>query len=267
MTHQDQIEHWASRLRGATASCTPIAALRTGAAGMDEATLTSTAYQVQQLNLAHALAGGGRVVGRKIGLTSAAVQKQIGVQQPDFGTLLADMIYGDNEVVPMSRLLQPKVEAEVALVLEKDLPLTSTTMLDVINATAYALPAIEIVDSRIAKWDIKFFDTVADNASSGLVVLGGIPRTLHGLDLRNCTMEMTLRGRQVSSGSGADCLGHPLNAAVWLARKMAALGQALKAGDLILTGALGPMAAVSPGDVFEVGISGLGSVIARFSES
>lgn len=267
MTPNGNIERWAGQLRGAMRSRTPIKALRSEAEGMDEAGLAHAAYAVQQLNIAHAVAGGRRIVGRKIGLTSAAVQRQIGVQQPDFGTLLDDMIYGDNETVPISRLLQPKVEAEVALVLEKDLPLASTTILDVMQATAYALPAVEIVDSRIANWDIRFFDTVADNASSGLVVLGGTPKKLYGLDLRNCTMEMTLGGRQVSSGSGADCLGHPLNAAVWLARKMAALGQPLKAGDLILTGALGPMVAVSAGDVFEVGISGLGSVIARFSES
>lgn len=263
----DNVERWAARLRSAMQSRTPIAPLRSETGGMDEATVAGMGYAVQQLNLAHALADGGRIVGRKIGLTSAAVQRQIGVQQPDFGTLLADMIYGDNEVVPMSRLLQPKVEAEVALVLEKDLPHASTTFLDVVNATAYALPAIEIVDSRIAKWDIKFFDTVADNASSGLVVLGGTPKKLHDLDLRTCSMDMTLRGKQVSSGSGADCLGHPLNAAVWLARKMATLGQPLRAGDLILTGALGPMVAVSPGDVFDVRISGLGSVIGKFSES
>ncbi|MES2412187.1 MAG: 2-keto-4-pentenoate hydratase [Pseudomonadota bacterium] len=267
MVDPQTLQSVAARLRKAAETRTPIAALRNEFAQLPEAGQAALAYGVQQLNVAHATAQGRRVVGRKIGLTSAAVQKQIGVSQPDFGTLLDDMIYGDNEMVPLSRLLQPKVEAEIALVLEKDLPLVSSTLVDLINATAYALPAIEIVDSRIANWDIRFFDTVADNASSGLVVLGGPLRSLKDLDLRTCTMEMMRGGQRVSSGVGADCLGHPLNAALWLARKMASLGQPLKAGDLILTGALGPMVAVSPGDVFEVGISGLGSVVARFSES
>jgi 2-keto-4-pentenoate hydratase len=267
MDEADDMQLLADRLWQAADAKVPLPAVRGSFGNLDASAQASLAYGVQQLNISRAIAQGRRIVGRKIGLTSAAVQKQIGVDQPDFGTLLDDMIYGDNEVVPMARLLQPKVEAEVALVLEKDLLLSSTTLVDLINATAYALPAVEIVDSRIAKWDIKFFDTVADNASSGLVVLGGTPKSLLGLDLRGCVMEMALGDKRVSFGSGADCLGHPLNAAVWLARKMATLGQPLKAGDLILTGALGPMVTVSPGDVFEVGISGLGSVIARFSQS
>lgn len=265
MTPDSNIERWAMRLRQAQSGRTPITPLRGEVDAIDGPSAMAAAYAVQQLNIAHAQAAGRRVVGRKIGLTSAAVQAQIGVSQPDFGTLLDDMVYGDNEPVPMARLLQPKAEAEVALVLGKGLDAPRATLLDVIGATDYALPAIEVVDSRIARWDVRFFDTVADNASSGVVVLGGSPRSLRTLDLGRCTMEMTRDTEPVSKGGGADCLGHPLNAAVWLARKMAELGQPLRAGDLILTGALGPMVPIAGGDVFNASISGLGSVCARFT--
>ncbi len=238
----------------------PIAPLRLSHPEGDAA----LAYAIQDANTTRWLGEGRRLSGRKIGLTSKAVQKQLGVDEPDFGMLFADMACGDGEEMPWRRLHQPRCEAEVALVLEHDLVAEQITLPELIRATAYVLPAIEVVGSRIAKWDIRFFDTIADNASSGLYVLGATPVKLAGLDLRLAGMVMERRGEPVSVGAGAACLGHPLNAALWLAKKMVEMGRPLRAGDTVLTGALGPMVSVEPGDVFEARIGGLGSVRAVF---
>lgn len=224
------------------------------------------AYAVQQLLTEAALVSGRRIVGRKIGLTSTAVQAQLGVDQPDFGMLFNDMEYGSGQEVPLARLLQPKVEAEIAFVFERDLDAERPTLGHVLNAIGYALPAIEIVDSRVRDWKIGILDTIADNASSGLYVLGGSPKKIDAFDLALCGMSLEKVGEPVSLGCGAACLGNPLNAVTWLARTVARLGRPLRAGDVVLSGALGPMVQVQAGDVFEARISGLGSVTATFSK-
>ncbi len=224
----------------------------------------AAAYAVQDMNTTRWLADGRRLVGRKIGLTSKAVQKQLGVDQPDYGMLFADMAFCDGQDIPLTDVLQPKAEAEVALVLDRDLKCERHSIADIISAVAYVLPAIEVVGSRIADWNIRSVDTIADNASSGVFVLGATPYSLRGLDLSLAGMVMERRGEQVSLGCGRACLGHPLNAARWLADVMAEVGRPLLAGDIVLTGALGPMTQITPGDVIDLRINGLGGLRAAF---
>ncbi|MEY2632412.1 MAG: hypothetical protein RIR00_1066 [Pseudomonadota bacterium] len=260
MTAPLDITAAAALLKAAAASGQPVAPLRDRLQQADQ----DGAYAIQEANTRAWLAEGRRLVGRKIGLTSLAVQQQLGVDQPDFGMLFADMAVGDGEAVATNRLIQPKVEAEVALVLGRELCHERHTYADLIRATEYCLPAIEIVDSRIEKWNIRFLDTVADNASSGLFVLGGRPVRLQDVDLTACAMEMRRGDEVVSRGNGRACLGSPLNAATWLADVMVRYGRPLQAGDIVLTGALGPMVAVQAGERYDVQIAGLGGVSALF---
>ena len=222
-----------------------------------------SAYSVQQINVEAARAAGRRISGKKIGLTSPAVQAQLGVDQPDFGTLFVDMEIGDGVEIDPAPLIQPRVEAEIAVVLEHDLDTGEHSFLEVVRAVAFAVPAIEVVDSRIAGWNITIVDTVADNASCGLYVVGGRPVVLAGIDLPAIEMRMTINGAQVSNGTGAACLGHPLNAVRWLADELSRRGTPLQAGDCVMTGALGPMRDLKPGDVIEADLGAMGTVRTR----
>lgn len=224
------------------------------------------AYQIQQINTEHWLEQGRIPAGRKIGLTSKAVQTQLGVDQPDYGILFKDMAYTENSEIDISQLIAPKIETEIAMVIGRDLDQKQHSMHDLLAAIEYLLPALEIVDSRVRDWDIKITDTIADNASCGVYVLGTQKSKLDGLDLRTCGMVMEHQGEPVSVGAGAACLGNPLNACLWLANKMSQCETPLREGDLVLTGALGPMVSVTPGDRFNARIAHLGSVSARFTK-
>ena len=224
------------------------------------------AYAVQAANTAHWVAEGRRIVGRKVGLTAKSVQAQLGVDQPDFGVLFGDMQVPDGSELLASRVLQPKAEAEVAIILAKDIDDMDATADAVAAAVGSVVAAIEIVDSRIADWKITFADTVADNGSSAFYVLGSGSKPLEGLDLWTCGMALEVNGAVVSLGAGVACLGHPLNAAAWLARTLAARGEPLRKGDVVLTGALGPMVAITPGDQVKATIGGLGTVSFTYRE-
>ena len=254
------IREAALALRNARAQGHPIAPLSAtfGLSGID------AAYAVAEINTQARLAEGGRIVGKKVGLTSVAVQQQLGVDQPDFGVLFDDMEFLDGDEVPMARLMQPKVEAEVAFVVASELSQAVPSWGEFVASLAFALPAIEIVDSAIADWKITLVDTVADNASSALYVLDHQPVAIGQLAGSELGMQMSVNGRVVSVGSAAACLGHPLRAAYWLARTMAARGQPLRAGEVILSGALGPMAVVNAGDLVQVHIGGVGGCAVRF---
>ncbi len=245
----------AVRLRDAYATGA-VPPLRDGLAPTD----TDGAYSVQSINTRHWTESGRRIVGRKVGLTAKAVQAQLGVDQPDFGVLFDDMLLADDGVLDPDAVLQPKAEAEVAIVLGEDLTGRDISREQVAAAVSGVMAAIEIVDSRIADWKITFADTVADNGSSAFYVLSDDVRPLDGLDLWTCGMVLEVNDQVASLGAGAACLGHPLEAATWLARTLAARGEPLRRGDVVLTGALGPMVAITPGDAVRATIGGLGSV-------
>lgn len=218
------------------------------------------AYAIQTELTRRGVGAGRRLVGRKIGLTSKAVQQQLGVDQPDYGALFADMEIPTGDTLKLEKLIQPRIEAEIAIVLDRDITAADTTLSELMRATDYVVPALEVVDSRIRDWKITLLDTVADNGSSARYVLGASPRRVTDVDLEKCDMTMTRNGAVVSVGRGSACLGHPLRAALWLARAMAKAGEPLRSGDIVLTGALGPVVPVSPGESYEAGISGFGRV-------
>jgi len=252
---------YAAKLRQAQATKTPISPLRDDIGEHNE----ELAYAIQQVNTNHKLVDGARIVGKKIGLTSINVQEQFGISTPDFGILFDDMEVLNGLSLPISEVMQPKIEGELAFVLGGSLDNDKLTIVDIINSIDYVLPSLEIVGSRIDNWNIRIADTVADNASASHYVLGHTPKMLDDIDIVNCKMNMTINGELKSSGSGKDCLGSPLNAVLWLARKMQSVGQPLQAGELILSGSLGPMVVVNAGDHVDAEFEGLGSVSISFT--
>lgn len=258
----DAIAAAAARLLSAVETGVPVPPVR-DLIGRDD---VRAAYAVQEVLTRARLARGATVVGRKIGLTSEAVQAQLGVSQPDFGVLFSDMAYVGGAQVPFDAVLQPRAEAEIAFVLGEDLIEGDLCTERVRCAIAYAVAAIEICGSRVAGWDISFGDTVADNASAGAFVLGPRRMTLDEFEPRDTVMTMTIDGAEVSTGTGTACLGDPINAVLWLAERARELGEPLRAGQVVLSGALGPMRAISAGSHVRAVVEPLGAVQFTVSE-
>ncbi|OMP68433.1 2-keto-4-pentenoate hydratase [Domibacillus epiphyticus] len=224
------------------------------------------AYMIQLKTIERKVEAGASIVGKKIGLTSLAMQKLLGVDQPDYGHLLNRMEVEDGGKVSLGRLIQPKVEAEIAFKLNQDLVGPRVTSTEVLLATEYIQPALEIVDSRIEDWQIKLQDTIADNASSGMYVLGGQPVSVDKVDLSHLGMAFYKNNKLVNTGVGAAALGGPANAIAWLANKLFEFGIYLEAGEIILSGALSAAVQAEAGDVFTARMAHIGEVSVTFTD-
>ncbi len=222
------------------------------------------AYHIQQRMVARRLEAGEHVVGKKIGVTSRVVQNMLQVFQPDFGWLLSSMMYNEGESVPIDSLIQARAEGEIAFLLKRDLIGPGVTIVDVLAATEGVMTCFEIVDSRITDWKIRIQDTVADNASCGVFVLGDKLVSPRDVDLITCGMVIEKNGEIVTTGAGAAALGSPLNAVAWLANTLGSLGIPLKAGEIILSGSLAALVPIQAGDNLRVSIGGIGQCSVRF---
>jgi 2-oxopent-4-enoate/cis-2-oxohex-4-enoate hydratase len=223
------------------------------------------AYRIQEDFIRRRVEAGERIVGKKIGVTSKAVQTMLGVYQPDFGQLTSSMVFEEGQVIDLDGLIQPKAEAELAFVLKEDLKGPGITPLDVIRATDYVVPCFEIIDSRIRDWKISIIDTVADNASCGVYVLGQARGHLRDLDVSVAGMVLEKNGAVHSTSAGAAVQGSPINAVVWLANTLGSLGIPFKAGEVILSGSQSPLVPVADGDELVCTVGGLGSCRVKFS--
>jgi len=257
----EDIQKYGAALYNALVTRTPMAPL----VGRAEGITIEDAYRIQQVMVDHRLKAGETIVGKKIGATSKPVQDMLGVYQPDFGQLTSGMVYEEGADVPLDGLIQPKAEAEVAFVLKRDLKGPGITATDVIRATDFVVPCFEIVDSRITDWKIKIQDTVADNASCGVYLLGKARKKPTELDLALAGMVLEINGELFSTAAGAAVQGGPVNAVVWLANTLGALGIPFLAGETILSGSQSTLIPVKPGDRFKCTVGGLGSCEARFS--
>jgi len=254
-------EQAASLLRDAERSRKPVDPLSERFPHFD----VELAYEVQRLGIEAKLREGDRVRGRKVGLTSVALQQMVGVDEPDYGVVLESTVLENDEPIPVAEMIQPRVEAEIGFVLERALRGPGVRPVDVLAATRWVLPTLEIIDSRIADWKIQLVDTVADNASFGRVVLGSAATRPEGFDLRLLGMAVYRNGTLFNTGAGAAALGHPANAIAWLVNKLSTFGESIEAGELVMPGALAaPVLDIRPGDVVTAEFDRLGSVTARF---
>jgi 2-oxopent-4-enoate hydratase len=262
-TDESTLSALAERLREAEQSRAPVAPLTEEQPGLS----VEDAYRIQQINVHRRKEQGGLVRGRKVGLTSVAMQQQLGVSEPDFGAIFAEMIVEEGDPVSVGELIQPRIEAEIAFVMAEELRGPGVSATDALRAVAGALPALEIIDSRVADWRIKLPDTIADNASSARVVCGGHLTPLAEVeDLRLVGMALSLNGAVASTGAGAAVLGNPIRCVAWLANKLGEFGVPLRAGDLVLAGALHAALPVDAGDSVTAQFAELGSVTTRFAD-
>ncbi|HEX2891746.1 2-oxopent-4-enoate hydratase [Vineibacter terrae] len=255
-----RIERYGDELYQALVERTAVTPLTEREAGIT----IEDAYAIQLRMVQRRLATGETVIGKKIGVTSKVVMDMLGVDQPDFGQMTSGMVFNEGEPVDTATLIAPKAEAEVAFMLKSDLRGPGVTAADVLRATDCVMPCFEIVDSRIRDWKIKIQDTVADNASCGVLTLGGVRKSPHTLDLALAGMVLEKNGEVVSTSAGAAVQGSPVNAVAWLANTLGRLGIGLKAGELILSGSQSPMLAVKAGDSLLCSVGGLGSTSVRF---
>jgi 2-keto-4-pentenoate hydratase len=263
VSDQALVEDLASRLRVAEADRDPIDPITDIWPDLS----SDDAYAVQSHNVGRRVTAGAVVCGYKVGLTSTASQELLGVHEPTFGALLDDMFVDEADEIGLDALVQPRVEAEMAFVMKDDLAGPGVTTTRALATIGGVLPAIEVVDSRIADWRIRLADTVADNASAARVVLGARITPVAGLDLRLVGVLFHRNGVPIDSGAGAAVLGNPATCVAWLANRLGVQGAGLRRGDVVLPGALHRMVPVRPGDVFQARFAHLGSVTAQFSET
>lgn len=257
----DQWKKLGDELHEARVNRTTVAPLRERVPGMT----IDDAYAVQSQMVARRLADGEQIVGKKIGVTSKAIQERVGFDQPDFGQLTSGMCVPSGEAVALDHLIQPRAEAELAFVLKADLKGPGITAMDVVRATDYVVPCFEIVDSRIRDWDIGILDTIADNASCGVYILGEDRADPRAFDLALAGMVVDKNGELAATGVGAAVQGSPVNAVVWLANTLGRLGQPFSAGEVILSGSQSPLIDIEDGDELVCSVGGLGVCKARFT--
>ncbi|WP_398311665.1 2-oxopent-4-enoate hydratase [Zoogloea sp.] len=255
-----RIEHYGDELYNALITRTPVAPLTDREPGIT----LDDAYRIQLRMIQRRLDAGETIIGKKIGVTSKVVMDMLKVNQPDFGQMTSGMVFNEGEAIHVDSMIAPRAEAEVAFILKHDLEGPGVTAADVLRATECVLPCFEIVDSRIKDWKIKIQDTVADNASCGVLTLGGVRRSPRDLDLALAGMVLEKNGELISTSTGAAVQGSPVNAVAWLANTLGRLGIGLKAGEVILSGSQSPLVPVKAGDSLVCAVGGLGSTSVRF---